>query len=160
MQIARESMAWRVLVMEYARIASAIPGTSRSQTARVASGVTSRIESPVPPQVMTALAWRSSAAATMAAPISSTSSCTTACEATVQPCASMSSSSAAPASSWARSRVSEHVTIEIFNSIVLLLQYGALGQIDADNIHNIARLKAARTLVDAQQAVRTLHGSE
>ena len=49
MQTARESMARRVLVMEYARIASAIPGTSRSQTARVASGVTSRIESPVPP---------------------------------------------------------------------------------------------------------------
>ena len=46
MQIARESMARRVLVIEYARIASAIPGTSRSQTARVASGVTSRIESP------------------------------------------------------------------------------------------------------------------
>ena len=46
MHTARESMARRVLVMEYARIASAIPGTSRSQTARVASGVTSRIESP------------------------------------------------------------------------------------------------------------------
>ena len=30
MQIARESMARRVLVIEYARIASAIPGTSRS----------------------------------------------------------------------------------------------------------------------------------
>ena len=38
MHTARESMARRVLVMEYARIASAIPGTSRSQTARVALG--------------------------------------------------------------------------------------------------------------------------
>ena len=37
--------------MEYARIASAIPGTNRSATSRVASGVTSRGERPVPPVV-------------------------------------------------------------------------------------------------------------
>ncbi len=49
-----------------------------------ASGVTSRIESPVPPQVSTTWAWRSSAASTIVEPISSTSSRTTTCEATVQ----------------------------------------------------------------------------
>ena len=43
-------------------MASAIPGTSRSQTLRVASGVTSRGERPVPPQVITTSARSSSAA--------------------------------------------------------------------------------------------------
>ena len=96
----------------------------------------------------------------MASPISLTSSRTTTCEETVQPCASISSSSEAPASSWARSRVSEHVTIEIFNSTVFLLQHRSLGQVDANNVHDIARRKVARTLVNAQQAVGPLHRAE
>lgn len=37
----------------WARMASAMPGTSRSATSRVASGVTSRSERPEPPQVST-----------------------------------------------------------------------------------------------------------
>ena len=49
----RESIACGVLVMEAARIASSSPGVSRSTTSRVASGVTSRGEKPVPPTVRT-----------------------------------------------------------------------------------------------------------
>ena len=41
------------LALEAARIASAIPGASRSITARVASGVTSSGVRPVPPVVKT-----------------------------------------------------------------------------------------------------------
>ena len=54
----------RVCGREASRIASAIPGTSRSITARVASGVTSRGATPVPPVVSTrsqrsaSLKWR------------------------------------------------------------------------------------------------------
>ena len=48
---ARVSMARGVICMESARIASGMPGVSRSITARVASGVTSRTENPVPPVV-------------------------------------------------------------------------------------------------------------
>ena len=98
-----------VFVIEYALMASAIPGTSRSQTDRVASGVTSLRESPVPPQVMTMSAPASSQALAMARAICSTSSFTTTCSATVQPAARIRSSRAAPASSRDLSRVSEQV---------------------------------------------------
>src|SRR5271157_560106 len=50
----RESAAVRVDFRPSARINSARPGTSFSRTARVASGVTSRGASPVPPVVKTA----------------------------------------------------------------------------------------------------------
>ena len=50
---ARESIQLAVCGREAARIASAIPGASRSITARVASGVTSSGEKPVPPVVRT-----------------------------------------------------------------------------------------------------------
>ena len=49
--VARLSMALFVIVMLYARIASGIPGTLRSITSSVASGVTSLSEKPVPPVV-------------------------------------------------------------------------------------------------------------
>ena len=49
----RESIQWRVWGREASRIASAIPGTSRSITSPVASGVTSRGATPVPPVVST-----------------------------------------------------------------------------------------------------------
>ena len=48
-QTARDSMAFGVFCMDAARMASAIPGSSRSITAFVASGVTSLGETPVPP---------------------------------------------------------------------------------------------------------------
>ena len=44
----------------YARIASGIPGTIRSATASVASGITSREENPVPPVVKSRSAFPSS----------------------------------------------------------------------------------------------------
>ena len=44
----------------YARIASGIPGTIRSATASVASGITSRGENPVPPVVKSRSAFHSS----------------------------------------------------------------------------------------------------
>lgn len=47
----RESSQCRVCWLEAARIASGIPGASRSTTARVASGVTSVGAKPVPPVV-------------------------------------------------------------------------------------------------------------
>ena len=50
---ARDNMARSVIVREYCKIAIGIPGTSRSITALVASGVTSRLEKPVPPVVST-----------------------------------------------------------------------------------------------------------
>ena len=56
---ARLSMARGVTCIERARIASAMPGASRSMTARVASGVTSRSEKPVPPVVATSARPRS-----------------------------------------------------------------------------------------------------
>ena len=49
----RDSMARRVLCSAPIRIASASPGTSRSITFSVASGVTSRGANPVPPVVST-----------------------------------------------------------------------------------------------------------
>ena len=50
---ARESIQLRVCGRDAARIASAMPGASRSITARVASGVTSPGANPVPPVVRT-----------------------------------------------------------------------------------------------------------
>lgn len=47
-----DNMARFVIVIDPARIASAIPGTFLSATAKVASGVQSLGESPVPPVVM------------------------------------------------------------------------------------------------------------
>jgi len=52
--IPRESAARGVFFIPSARISSARPGISLSTTARVASGVTSRGPSPVPPEVKTA----------------------------------------------------------------------------------------------------------
>ena len=53
---ARESMACGVTASEAARMASAKPGASRSKTAFVASGATSRDVKPVPPVVRIRLA--------------------------------------------------------------------------------------------------------
>ena len=64
-----------VFATESARIASAIPGASRSSTLAVASGVTSRGPSPVPPVVRTSLA--SPASSSIASAIASRSSGTT-----------------------------------------------------------------------------------
>ena len=50
-----------------ARMASGIPGASRSTTAKVASGVTSRGEKPVPPVVRTSCTFRLSAQSVSAA---------------------------------------------------------------------------------------------
>ena len=47
-----DNMARFVIVIEPALIASEIPGTLRSATAKVASGVRSLGESPVPPVVL------------------------------------------------------------------------------------------------------------
>ena len=63
---ARESMARGVMVMLWARIASAMPGASLSSTARVASGVTSRGAKPVPPVVKMTSAPNPSASSTSA----------------------------------------------------------------------------------------------
>ena len=52
----RESIPCGVFSSDFARRASAIPGTSRSITRRVASGVRSFGESPVPPVVRTTFA--------------------------------------------------------------------------------------------------------
>ena len=49
--VALESIAVGVFVIEYALIASAIPGVMRSHTSAVASGVLSLFEKPVPPVV-------------------------------------------------------------------------------------------------------------
>jgi hypothetical protein len=60
-QTDRESAASGVILIDSARIISAKPGTSRSITSRVASGVTSLGERPVPPVVTIKLAVPSSA---------------------------------------------------------------------------------------------------
>ena len=65
----RESSPCGVFAIESARIAWEIPGASRSSTERVASGVTSRAASPVPPVVRTRSA--SSASSAIAAAICS-----------------------------------------------------------------------------------------
>src|SRR5712692_10861320 len=57
---ARESMPKGVFCRLIARMASAMPGASRSITALVASGVTSRGASPVPPVVRIRFTWCSS----------------------------------------------------------------------------------------------------
>jgi hypothetical protein len=56
----RERRPCGVFAIESARNACAIPGASRSSTSRVASGVTSRGASPVPPVVRTSRADRAS----------------------------------------------------------------------------------------------------
>ncbi|MNL89676.1 hypothetical protein D3C87_2201480 [compost metagenome] len=50
-ETALDSIALRVFCIEVIRIASAKPGATRSMTFSVASGVTSRAASPVPPVV-------------------------------------------------------------------------------------------------------------
>ena len=72
--IARESMARGVIFSDSARRCSTMPGTSRSLTSRVASGVTSRGLRPVPPQVKTTSAWSSSAMRISAAEMTARSS--------------------------------------------------------------------------------------
>ena len=71
---ALESIPIGVIFMLSARIASGIPLTSLSTTARVASGVTSLIEKPVPPVVATRVTFSSSAHLTSSALICSISS--------------------------------------------------------------------------------------
>ena len=88
-----------------------MPGTLRSHTSCVASGVTSRNESPVPPHVKTISAPTPSAASTIPAAIASRSSLTTTCEPTVHPSARINSSKANPAESSSKVRVSEQVTM-------------------------------------------------
>ena len=90
-------------------MASAMPGTLRSHTACVASGVTSRSDRPLPPQVSTMSASMVSHASTMAALICGTSSFTTTWLLHTQPLSAMSCSSAAPAVSCFMPRVSEQV---------------------------------------------------
>ena len=53
-------MARLVNCMEYARMASEMPGASLSATASVASGVRSLMEKPVPPVVSTRSTFKSS----------------------------------------------------------------------------------------------------
>ena len=109
MHSARESMANGVMARLWARMASAMPGTLRSHTACVASGVTSRSDRPLPPQVSTTSASMVSHASTMAALICGTSSFTTTWLLQTQPLSAMSCSSAAPAVSCFIPRVSEQV---------------------------------------------------
>ena len=69
----RESIAAGSAARPAARIASASPGTSRSTTSRVASGVTSRGERPVPPVVRTRSAPLSASSRSAAASASRSS---------------------------------------------------------------------------------------
>ena len=72
----RESAARGKVVSESNRMRSAIPGASRSSTARVASGVRSRGARPVPPVVSTRSATSPSHQATSCAAMAVTSSAT------------------------------------------------------------------------------------
>ena len=110
-QMARESMAKGVMATLWARMASAMPGTSRSATSRVASGVTSRSERPEPPQVSTMSASVLSQASMSAPAMNGRSSISTTRRTHSQPCSAMSCSSFCPASSVSKVRVSEHVMI-------------------------------------------------
>ena len=97
------------LITLWARMASAMPGTSRSATSRVASGVTSRSERPEPPQVSTMSASVLSQASMSAPAMNGRSSISTTRRTHSQPCSAMSCSSFCPASSVSKVRVSEHV---------------------------------------------------
>lgn len=109
MHNARESIARGVMARLCALMPSAMPGTSRSHTSRVASGVTSLRLKPVPPHVSTTSTLSSSAARTMAAAISGRSSFTTSYAAHCHPWSAISSRSSAPAVSSFSLRVSEQV---------------------------------------------------
>ena len=86
------------------------PGTMRSQTASVASGVTSRGERPVPPAV-THMATSAAAASWMAAPIALTSSATIAVEQTSNPSRARSSATAGPVASSRRPAEQRSLTV-------------------------------------------------
>ena len=75
-------MARGVICKEAYRMASGMPGVSRSQTARVASGVTSRGANPVPPVVTSSWTSPLSAMAFSMASISGCSSGTMSCRTT------------------------------------------------------------------------------
>ena len=101
---ARESIARGVMARDAARMASGMPGVRRSQTARVASGVTSRGEKPVPPVVTTRAAPVWSARRTRAASMSGCSSGTTPVSRMEYPASSSREHTSGPASSgrWPR----------------------------------------------------------
>ena len=116
---ARDSAAIGVWVRPSARISSAKPGASRSMTARVASGVTSRGPNPVPPVVTTSPCDAESSVKTPS--ISRRSSGTTLRVVTSNPLARRIDSARSPDSSTREPRVtpSETVTtaVEIVDAI-------------------------------------------
>ena len=95
--IPRESAAIGVCDSPVARISSASPGASRSMTARVASGVTSRGPNPVPPVVTTSPFVDASSRS--ADSISACSSATTRRSDTSKPAARSNASAASPEAS-------------------------------------------------------------
>src|SRR5262245_7741421 len=95
----RESIQWRVCGREAERIASGIPGASRSITTRVASGVMSVGPNPVPPVVSTRSQSSASLQLIRRAEISSRSSGITSRPAISAPSEPANRASASPLSS-------------------------------------------------------------
>ena len=106
--IPRESAALGVFFTPSARISSARPGISLSTTARVASGVTLRAPSPVPPVVKTASQSSPSVQARSVPRMRSTSSGRTSSAWTCQPRLSSNSRTAGPDRSSRRPPLRHH----------------------------------------------------
>ena len=108
---ARDSMARGVIFSPSTHMATGMAGISRSSTARVASGVTSRGESPVPP-VVTISPIRFSSAHSRSAPlICSCSSGTTAVWTTSNPACSSMARTAGPLVSCRSPRLPRSLTV-------------------------------------------------
>src|SRR5690348_14114006 len=118
-QIARESAALRVFCRPVCRINSANPGIWRVTIVDVASGVTSRGPSPVPPVVSTRSTFVVSASAANCARMSASSSGTTDLEITRQPSSPQRDSSALPERSSRVPEETESLTVTMEIRIVL-----------------------------------------
>ena len=98
------------MAADVARMSSPRPGTMRSHTSSVASGVTSRGDRPVPPQV-THRAASAAAASRMASPTRERTSGTTVAETTLNPSRARSSATAGPVASSRRPAAERSLTV-------------------------------------------------
>jgi len=116
---ARESAASGVAARPARRMTSARPGISRSMTARVASGVTSRAAMPVPPVVKMAETSLPSASVARRREMNSASSEITSMAATVQPNWPSRSATAGPETSWRAPACTESLIVRTAARIMI-----------------------------------------
>ena len=118
--VARESIAWGVNCKLAARMASASPGASRSTTACVASGVTSRRLKPVPPVVKRISSSPESAQPARTSFNLARSSGKISCLVRIHSCSAITFASAGPDASGRSPRAERSETVRIPNRKLII----------------------------------------